>query len=83
MTKSCSSCLYLNKANCDSNYEPCVSCNDDHSGFVPMTNGDRVRAMHVMDNNELAELLSDLQREERRPPWEWREWLEKQIDISK
>ena len=81
MTKGCGSCLYLNKANCNIYYEPCLNC-QDNSEYVPTTNGDRLRAMHVMDNHELAELLSDIQKQSRKPPWDWIKWLEETVEVS-
>ena len=80
--KGCSTCLYLNKANCNIYGEPCVNCSDDLDRFIPTTNGDRLRALSIMHNNELAELLTDIQRQTRRPPWEWKEWLEQKVVID-
>ena len=79
--KGCSTCLYLNKANCNIYCEPCTICKD-LSEFVPTTNGDRIRAMSIMDNNELAELLIDIQKQTRMAPWEWKKWLDQEIVID-
>lgn len=79
--KSCSTCLYLNKANCNIYCEPCVNCHDN-SEFIPTTNGDRVRAISVMDNNELADLLTDIQKQNRKAPWEWKKWLEERVKVE-
>lgn len=83
MKKCCGSCLYLNKTKCNSSFEPCVSCNENYSGFEAATNGDMIRAIAFMDNNELSELMTELQGLEKMTPWEWKEYLEKTVDISK